>query len=106
MFTIKLQKPPSFISVNGTMKVFLLCLLSITFSKISLLISICSALLASLSVLSPFRPSLSLSLWLSLLLSGWAPAVHLVVLVAGVTALLSGVAADQGGRRAGEADRS
>lgn len=40
------------------------------------------------------RPSLSVSL------SGWVPAVELVGLVAGVTARLSGVASDQGGRRA------
>lgn len=41
-----------------------------------------------------FHPSLSVSL------SGWVPAVELVGLVAGVTARLSGVACDQGGRRA------
>lgn len=36
---------------------------------------------------------------LCLSLSGWVPAVELVGLVAGVTARLSGVASDQGGRR-------
>lgn len=45
-------------------------------------------------ILHPFHPSLSISL------SGWVPAVELVGLVAGVTARLSGVACDQGGRRA------
>lgn len=41
-----------------------------------------------------FHPSPPVSL------SGWVPAVELVGLVAGVTARLSGVACDQGGRRA------
>lgn len=46
------------------------------------------------SLLASFTPlRLSLS-------PGWVPAVELVGLVAGVTALLSGVACDQGGRRA------
>lgn len=51
--------------------------------------------------LPPSSASLSVSfapLYLSL--SGWVPAVELVGLVAGVTARLSGVASDQGGRRA------
>lgn len=58
------------------------------------------------SALSGPSLPLVLSLSSSPSLSGWVPAVRLLVLVAGVTALLSGVAADQGGRRAGEADRS
>lgn len=45
-------------------------------------------------------PALFHPLCLSLSVSGWVPAAELVGLVAGVTARLSGVACDQGGRRA------
>lgn len=48
----------------------------------------------------PLSVSVLLSPALCLSLSGWVPAVELVGLVAGVTARLSGVASDQGGRRA------
>lgn len=50
-------------------------------------------------ILCSFPHSRSISP-LCLSLSGWVPAVELVGLVAGVTARLSGVASDQGGRRA------
>lgn len=56
-------------------------------------------LLSQSSILHPPH-SRSLSPPLSVSLSRWVPAAKLVGLVAGVTARLSGVACDQGGRRA------
>lgn len=55
-------------------------------------------LLSQSSIL--LTPALFHPLCLSLSVSGWVPAAELVGLVAGVTARLSGVACDQGGRRA------
>lgn len=77
-----------------------------SYSSLSLSSLVCSSCPRSCfhfphSLHPPFFTSLSVSFApLCLSLSGWVPAVELVGLVAGVTARLSGVASDQGGRRA------